>query len=170
MRVWVAAALSRRRRRAGNRERDRRQCTHGLAFAIAVLAAREMARARTAIHPGKAAATLVRTGVFARSRNPIYLSFVFFMVGFGLATANPWMMLLAPLLLLYVQERIIKREEAYLTGASDRTISNTGKRCGVGFRLRPLGDAAVSGETLPCPAPYRQCKNGCQTRARVFDG
>ena len=86
-----------------------------LAFAIAVLAARELARAQTAIRPGKQAAVLVRTGVFARSRNPIYLSFVFFMVGFGLATANPWMIILAPLLVLYVQERIIKREEGYLT-------------------------------------------------------
>ncbi len=86
-----------------------------LAFAIAVLAARELARARTAIHPGKPAAALVRTGVFGRSRNPIYLSFVFFIVGFGLATANPWMIILAPLLVLYVQERIIKREEGYLT-------------------------------------------------------
>jgi protein-S-isoprenylcysteine O-methyltransferase Ste14 len=86
-----------------------------LAFAIAVLAARELARAQTAIHPGKAPAALVRTGVFARSRNPIYLSFVFFMVGCGLATANPWMIILAPLFVLYVQERIIKREEGYLT-------------------------------------------------------
>ena len=86
-----------------------------LAFAIAVLAGREMARARTAIRPGKPAAALVRTGVFARSRNPIYLSFFFFMVGFGLATANPLMIILAPLLVLYVQERIIKREEGYLT-------------------------------------------------------
>ena len=86
-----------------------------LAFAIAVLAARELARAQTAIHAGKRAAALVRTGVFARSRNPIYLSFVFFMVGFGLATTNPWMIILAPLFVLYVQERIIKREEGYLT-------------------------------------------------------
>jgi protein-S-isoprenylcysteine O-methyltransferase Ste14 len=86
-----------------------------LGFAIAVLAAREMARVRTAIHPGAAAAALVRTGVFRRSRNPIYLSFIFFMVGCGLAIANPWMILLAPVLLLYLQERVIKREESYLT-------------------------------------------------------
>jgi len=86
-----------------------------LAFAISVLAAREMARSRTAIHPGAAASALVTTGVFQRSRNPIYLSFIFFIVGFGLAIANPWMILLAPLLLLYLQERIVKREETYLT-------------------------------------------------------
>ncbi len=86
-----------------------------LGFAIAVLAARELGRARTAIHPGKAAAALVRTGVYQRSRNPIYLSFIFFTVGCGLAIANPWMSLLAPVLLLYLQERIVKREENYLT-------------------------------------------------------
>ncbi len=86
-----------------------------LAFAIAVLAARELARSRTAIHPGQAAAALVQSGVFGRSRNPIYLSFLFFMAGLGLAIGNPWMIVLAPLLLLYLQERVIKREEAYLT-------------------------------------------------------
>lgn len=86
-----------------------------LGFAIAVLAAREMGRARTSIHPAKAAAALVTTGVFQRSRNPIYLSFIFFMVGCGLAIANPWMILLAPVLLFYLQERIVKREENYLT-------------------------------------------------------
>ena len=85
-----------------------------LGFVIAVLAARELARARTAIHPGSPAAALVRTGVFLRSRNPIYLSFIFFMVGLGLALANPWMIVLAPFLVLYLQERVIKREEAYL--------------------------------------------------------
>ena len=45
----------------------------------------------------------------------MYLSFLFFIIGLGLAFANPWMIVLAPLLLLYVQERIIKREESYLT-------------------------------------------------------
>ena len=45
----------------------------------------------------------------------MYVSFILFIVGLGLVFANLWMILLAPLLLLYVQERIIKREEGYLT-------------------------------------------------------
>ncbi len=36
-------------------------------------------------------------------------------LGLGVATANPWLVLLAPALLLYLQERVVKREEAYLT-------------------------------------------------------
>jgi len=83
-------------------------------FVIAVLAAREMFRARTAILPGEKAAALVQSGVFTLSRNPIYLSFILFMVGLGLALANIWLILLAPFLLLYLQERVVKREEAYL--------------------------------------------------------
>ncbi len=86
-----------------------------LGFLIAALAARELGRARTPIHPGRAAAALVKTGVFSRSRNPIYLSFLFFLVGLGLALPNPWLILLAPVLLAYIQERVIKREEAYLS-------------------------------------------------------
>ncbi len=85
------------------------------AFAIAALAAREMARSRTTIFPGGAAAKLVTSGVFQRSRNPIYLSFAFIMMGLGIASANAWMIVLAPLLLLYLQERVVKREEVYLT-------------------------------------------------------
>jgi protein-S-isoprenylcysteine O-methyltransferase Ste14 len=85
------------------------------AFAIAALAAREMARSQTAILPGSPAAKLVQSGVFRRSRNPIYLSFAFFMLGLGIATANPWTIVLAPALLLYLAEGVVKREEAYLT-------------------------------------------------------
>jgi protein-S-isoprenylcysteine O-methyltransferase Ste14 len=84
-------------------------------FAIAALSVREMARSRTTLLPGGAAAALVQSGIFKRSRNPIYLSSVLFMLGLGIATANPWMILLAPLLLVYLQERVVKREEAYLT-------------------------------------------------------
>jgi len=86
-----------------------------IAFAIAVLGAWEMFKVRTTIHPGGSASALVTSGIYRRTRNPMYLSFLFFIIGLGLAIANPWMILLAPLLLLYVQERIIKREEGYLT-------------------------------------------------------
>jgi protein-S-isoprenylcysteine O-methyltransferase Ste14 len=84
-------------------------------FLIAVLGAREMVRARTSFHPGAKAAALVTSGVYRRTRNPMYLSFLFFLIGLGLALPNPWLILLAPVLLIYMQERVIKREEAYLS-------------------------------------------------------
>ncbi len=92
------------------------------AFAIAVLALLATRRARTTFHPGGKANALVQGGVFQRSRNPMYLSLTLFTLGLGIATANPWMILLAPALLLYLQERVVKREVAYLT-----------ERCGAGY-------------------------------------
>ncbi len=85
------------------------------ALGIALLALLVMRRARTTFHPGGKANALVKEGVFQRSRNPMYLSLTLFTLGLGIETANPWMILLAPVLLLYLQERVVKREEAYLT-------------------------------------------------------
>jgi protein-S-isoprenylcysteine O-methyltransferase Ste14 len=84
------------------------------AVAIALFAIREMIRAGTTFRAGGQASAFVRTGVYKRTRNPMYLSLTFFTLGLGIATANPWMVVLAPVLLLYLQERVVKREEAYL--------------------------------------------------------
>jgi protein-S-isoprenylcysteine O-methyltransferase Ste14 len=86
-----------------------------IGFLIAVLGAVAMTRARTSFHPGAKASSLVASGIYKRTRNPMYLSFLFFMIGLGLALPNPWLILLAPILLLYMQERVIKREESYLS-------------------------------------------------------
>jgi protein-S-isoprenylcysteine O-methyltransferase Ste14 len=85
------------------------------AFAIAGLAFLEMRRAKTTFHPGGKANALVRGGVFERTRNPMYLALTLVTLGLGVATANLWLILLAPALLVYLQERVVKREEAYLT-------------------------------------------------------
>jgi protein-S-isoprenylcysteine O-methyltransferase Ste14 len=84
------------------------------AVAIALFAIREMIRAGTTFRAGGQASTFVHTGVYKRTRNPMYLSLAFFTLGLGIATVNPWMAVLAPVLLLYLQERVVKREEAYL--------------------------------------------------------
>jgi protein-S-isoprenylcysteine O-methyltransferase Ste14 len=83
-------------------------------LAIAGLAFIQMIRARTTVHPGHNASALVRGGIYRFTRNPMYLSLTLLMLGLGFFFANPWMVLLAPALLLYFQERVVKREEAYL--------------------------------------------------------
>jgi protein-S-isoprenylcysteine O-methyltransferase Ste14 len=85
------------------------------AFVIASAAFFELYWAKTTFRPGHTANALVYLGVFKYSRNPIYLSFALFALGLGIATANPWMVLTAPIVLLYLQERVVKREETYLT-------------------------------------------------------
>jgi protein-S-isoprenylcysteine O-methyltransferase Ste14 len=85
------------------------------AATIVFFAIREMRRTGTTFRTGGKASALVLTGVYKRTRNPLYLSLTFFTLGLGIATANPWMVVLAPALLLYLQERVVKREEAYLS-------------------------------------------------------
>ncbi len=85
------------------------------AFAIARLAIREMRRAKTSPRAGRNVSALAYGGVFRFTRNPIYLGMTLLTLGIGIATANLWLVLLAPALLLYLQERVVKREEAYLT-------------------------------------------------------
>jgi len=84
------------------------------AFGVAVLARNELAKLNTPIMPGRSANALVTSGVFGRSRNPIYFAFVVFLLGLGLAAGNPWLIFLAPLLMIYLTWRVILREEAYL--------------------------------------------------------
>jgi protein-S-isoprenylcysteine O-methyltransferase Ste14 len=74
----------------------------------------EMLRAKTTFHPGHSASALVSGGVYRITRNPMYLSLTLLMAGLGFSFANPWLVALAPALLLYFQERVVKREEAYL--------------------------------------------------------
>jgi protein-S-isoprenylcysteine O-methyltransferase Ste14 len=73
-----------------------------------------MLRAKTTFHPGHKANALVSGGVYRITRNPMYLSLTLLMAGLGFSFADPWLVALAPALLFYYQERVVKREEAYL--------------------------------------------------------
>jgi protein-S-isoprenylcysteine O-methyltransferase Ste14 len=62
---------------------------------MALLAAREIFRAKTAFDVRNDPAALVASGVFRFTRNPIYLSMVLLVIGVGLTLNSPWSLLLA---------------------------------------------------------------------------
>lgn len=74
----------------------------------------QMRRLRANILPHRAATVLVTTGVFAWSRNPIYLGNTIALAGAALALANPWFLAAAMLAALSTQALAIRREEAHL--------------------------------------------------------
>jgi protein-S-isoprenylcysteine O-methyltransferase Ste14 len=89
----------------------------GLGLLITLLAAAQMALARTTVIPRRAPSALVTSGLFAWSRNPIYLSDLIILLG-----AILWLdaILALPLLAGFVwliQTRFIRDEEARLTAA-----------------------------------------------------
>lgn len=82
---------------------------------VLLLAFRQMIRNKTTINPSGATTIIVGDGLYAYTRNPMYLALTLLYVG-GCIMANAWwgLLLLIPLLVL-VQKGIIEREEAYLT-------------------------------------------------------
>jgi protein-S-isoprenylcysteine O-methyltransferase Ste14 len=82
---------------------------------LIVLARRELARFRQPTDPGQATSQLVTSGVFAFSRNPLYLAAVLVLLGLALAFNLLWAglsLLPAVALCHYV---LIALEERYLT-------------------------------------------------------
>jgi len=58
--------------------------------------------------------TVVETGPYGVSRNPMYLSYLIMTMGWALLWANAWVMLLLIPASLLIHEGVVRREEHYL--------------------------------------------------------
>ena len=80
------------------------------------LAVREIARAKTALDVRKPTTTLVTSGIFRITRNPIYFSMILLVIGVGLALNSLWSILLAAPMGGVLWLTAIRSEERYLDG------------------------------------------------------
>ena len=71
-------------------------------------------RHHTAIYPNRPASNVVTSGVYAYTRNPMYLGLSIAYLGGVLATGIWWSLLFLPLVLLLTVLLVISREEAHL--------------------------------------------------------
>ena len=83
----------------------------GGGLVLILLAAYEMRRRRTTIIPHREADHLVTTGIFKRSRNPIYLGDTLILAGLALRWEAPVALLLVPLFVGTITQRFIVPEE-----------------------------------------------------------
>lgn len=83
----------------------------GAGIVLMLLAFAEMRKRRTTVIPHMDAAHLVTTGIFARSRNPIYLGDTLVLAGLALRWDAPIALLLVPLFVLTITHRFIIPEE-----------------------------------------------------------
>jgi protein-S-isoprenylcysteine O-methyltransferase Ste14 len=74
-------------------------------------------REHTTIIPNKPASALATTGIYSRTRNPMYLSLAVLYMGVALMLNSWWPILIEPIVLVIVDRFVIAREEAYLTQA-----------------------------------------------------
>lgn len=83
-------------------------------FSLIIMARRELSRYQQPTEPGQPTSRLVTTGVFAHSRNPLYLGGAALLAGMALSLDMLWpLLMLAPALVL-CHFLLIKPEEAYL--------------------------------------------------------
>ena len=87
----------------------------GAGLILMLLAVVEMRKCRTTVIPHMEAAHLVTTGIFARSRNPIYLGDALVLAGLALCWAAPVAILLVPGFAGIITRRFILPEEDRLS-------------------------------------------------------
>lgn len=86
----------------------------GLGVLLMVYAAVEMYRHRTTINPYGKPSSLLQSGPFRFSRNPIYLADTLVYCGLAFLLASLWPWLLLPLLIVCMQRTVIVHEEHLL--------------------------------------------------------
>jgi protein-S-isoprenylcysteine O-methyltransferase Ste14 len=87
----------------------------GLVFGIAGMVS--VWRAGTTMNPIKPMATssLVTSGPFRFTRNPMYLSLLLYLLAWAVYLSSMWALLLVPMFMLYINEFQIKPEERALS-------------------------------------------------------
>ena len=73
-----------------------------------------MAVARTTIDPSEHSSKVVTSGLYAYSRNPIYLGWFLVIAGIGLRNASLLVLVIAVTMVLLLYWAVIVEEEAYL--------------------------------------------------------
>ena len=86
-----------------------------LALALILMAAWELKRAETSPFHHHPTNTIVPHGLYAVSRNPIYVAMVIGCVGVAIAADRVWILAGTLLAALIVDRVVIAREEAFLT-------------------------------------------------------
>ena len=84
----------------------------GAVFDLSAMLA--MSRRRANILPHRAATTLLTSGPFALSRNPIYLGNALMLAGAAPTFGNLWFLALAPVVVALITVLAIRREERHL--------------------------------------------------------
>lgn len=87
----------------------------GVGIGAMVLAAVQMLRHRTTIIPHRDADSLVSTGIFSVSRNPIYLGDVLVLAGCGLYFVGIAALAIVPIFMQLITARFIRPEEDRLS-------------------------------------------------------
>jgi len=85
-----------------------------IGIGLVILARREFAHFRQPTDPGRPTTKVIKTGVFALSRNPLYLGGVLFLLGIALVLNMLWVLIMLLLSMFLCHFVLIIPEEQYL--------------------------------------------------------
>ena len=71
-------------------------------------------RARTTVRPDRAASSLVTSGPYRITRNPMYVSQTLLYAGVATLYQSVWAWLFLPVVVTYIDRRVIRLEERFL--------------------------------------------------------
>jgi protein-S-isoprenylcysteine O-methyltransferase Ste14 len=83
-------------------------------FAVLAMSYGSMAKAGTTINPSEHSSKVVTSGLYAYSRNPIYLGWFLLLAGIGFRNASWLVLVTAVTMVLLLYGAVILQEEAYL--------------------------------------------------------
>src|SRR5690349_15063198 len=95
-----------------------------IGFLLGLGAALTFRRARTTLDPYHPVSSIVTSGIYSFSRNPIYLGFLLMVIGIPLVGGTYWGIILAPIFILLCNRLVIEHEEAYLAKKFGQTYLN----------------------------------------------
>lgn len=85
-----------------------------LSLIIVLWAFFKFRKAGTNVDVRKPSTKIVTDGLYAYSRNPIYLGLVIFLVAVSVLLNNLWIMIFIPVFVIIMRKGVIEREELYL--------------------------------------------------------
>jgi len=77
----------------------------------------KFAKSKNTIMTVKPATSLQTNGIYSYTRNPMYVTLLFVYLGLALQFGNWWTLILAPFLIAFITNWVIRPEERYLTRA-----------------------------------------------------
>lgn len=95
-----------------------------IGFLLPFIAIREFIKAKTTVDPHGSVTSIISSGIYRITRNPIYVGFVLMLIGFLLYSNTLWGLILSPVLILCFNKLVIEHEEAYLEKKFGETYTN----------------------------------------------
>jgi len=124
-----------------------------LALALFAWAITTITRAGSNVPTNKPTTSIVDTGPYRFTRNPIYLSMMLGLVSLAIAFDSLWLLVTLVPFFLVIRYGVVVREEAISSASSARSIAATAHACGAGCSAVDVTEGSSSAQSASLITP-----------------